>query len=63
MQLRPEPDQRGIGVDQRHCRTNDKVMWVVFNAPQLRNFGHVDDLFKLHVLLGHPQAHIGAAGN
>ena len=63
MQLRPVLEQRVVGIDQRHCSTNSDVVRKVFDAPQLLNFGHVDDVLELQVLLGHPQTHIGTPGD
>jgi hypothetical protein len=39
------------------------MWWGVVDAAQLGGAGHVQHLGKLAVLLGHPQAHVGAAGH
>ena len=60
-ELRAVGHQGGEGVGQGDCRANGDVMRVPLHPPQLGHAGHVQQLIKAPVLLGNPQAHVGAA--
>ncbi len=52
--------QRGEGIGQRHGGADAQVAGTLFDAAQLGRLGDVQHLGKLAVLLGDPQAHVGA---
>jgi len=62
-QLGPVSNQRGERVGQGDCRTNGQVVGVVLHAAQFGHPGGVDNLRKLLVHFGDPQAHVGATGH
>jgi hypothetical protein len=63
LELRAVGHQRGKGLGQGHGCADGNVVRVALHAAQLLHLGHVQHLRELHVHLGHPQAHVGAAGH
>ena len=63
LQLRPLRHQGGKGVRQIHRSANGDVVRVIVNLAQLFHARHVQHLGKVAVLLGNPQAHVGATGH
>jgi hypothetical protein len=63
LQLRAAAHQGGEGVRQAHGGADGGVVGRLVDAAQLGHARHVQHLGELAVLLGHPQAHVGAAGH
>ena len=63
MQLRAVSNQCCKRISQRDCRTDGDVVGVLLHPAQFVDLAHVDDLVKLCMLLGDPQANVGGAGD
>ena len=63
LELRPLGHQGGEGIGQGHGGPDGEMVVIALDAAQFLDLGDVQHLAELHVHLGHPQAHVGAAGH